>query len=73
MALTSDEANELASLTAALLAARTGTQAKTIIYNGERTDFADINLPDLRARVEELNALAASSRRRRHGAVAFGL
>lgn len=74
MALTTAEAAELASLTDALTRARTGQLVTRIVYNGQETDFSKVDLPDLRARVEELNSLAASSScTRRRGAVSFRL
>lgn len=75
MALTSAQAAELASLNAALLQLRTGQLPSRITYNGEQTDFAKIDLNDLRARVDQLNglALSPSPRQRTRGAIRFRL
>jgi hypothetical protein len=77
MALTPAEASELQSLSDALLKLRTGKLPSKIVFNGQETDFAKVDLGDLRARVDELTAQAARPLadfpRRRRGAVGFRL
>lgn len=70
MALTADQATELASLKQALLLVRTGRLPKRIIYNGRETEFSQVDVADLKSRVAELELSAASPSRTR-GAVRF--
>jgi hypothetical protein len=71
MALTIDEELELSSLKDALLKLRTGRMPSKILYNGRETDFAKVDLQDLKDRVTELTSLATAPTRRRRGAVGF--
>lgn len=71
MALTTDEATELASLKAALLLLRTGKMPSKIVYQGRETDFAKVDLADLKGRVAELTAKANSRTGRTRGALTF--
>lgn len=69
MALTTDEEAELLSLKGALLAIRTGKLPSRILYNGQETDYAKVDLGDLRGRVQELEGKQASRSGRTRGAI----
>lgn len=74
MALTPDEQEELDDLKGALRKLRTGKLPSKILYQGRQTDFAKVDLQDLKDRVTELTNAAATpavTPRRRRGAVGF--
>lgn len=73
MALTTAEQTELDSLNAALLQLRTGKMPSRVVFLGHETDFAKIDLTDLKTRVGELTAKAASPTGRTRGAIRFNL
>ncbi len=73
MALSTEDAAELASLKAARTALLSGKLPSSVIYNGQRTDFAAIPEGRLEARIGALEAMDASSSSRRRGSVRFRL
>lgn len=67
MALTTAEQTELDSLTAALLQLRTGQMPSRVVYQGRETNFAKVDLNDLKARVFQLTRKANCGSGRRGG------
>lgn len=59
MALTSAAQAELDGLKAALQALRTGKMPSRVVYQGRETDFAKIELVDVKSRVAQLERAAA--------------
>jgi hypothetical protein len=73
MALTASQQAELDSLQAALLKLRTGQMPSRVVFLGHETDFARVDLGDLKTRVSELESMAASPTGRARTALRFNL
>lgn len=76
MALSDEDAAELAGLKAARTKALKGEHVTRFVYNGQQTDYGDVPVERLEARIAALEAeaaLPASSCRPKRGAIRFRL